>query len=328
MTEVLPICNLHPCDHKRAHEASTADIARMGTAGKVHLSSEVFIEDMDRPGSSLPPPPGKNGVGQICARGPIMMKEYFKNPEKTKEAMPDGKYVRTGDIGKLDQNGYVTILGRVKDIIPTYRGFNIAPRDLEEVCYAHPSVGEAAVVGLMHPCGAGEMVSAWVTPKRDVPLTAEELRLHFEKMGLPAWQMPELFNVGTQQLPTHGGKVARKALQSLPHVRQALLNIMIRNSSSVQTTAWDDELMRLVRQMFNKVDRAGKGYLDLDDLVDIFDERAPDVLQWLKEHGSVDRVALPQWTARLQTLPVEDCRAWLLQLGSVHASNAKDAFYF
>merc|ERR1719434_370679 len=80
---------------------------------------------------------------------------YYANPEKTAEAMPDGKFVRTGDIGRIDEDGFLYIVGRVKDIIPAYKGFNVAPRDLEEVLYSHPSVGQASVVGVWHPAGEG-----------------------------------------------------------------------------------------------------------------------------------------------------------------------------
>merc|ERR1719436_663757 len=119
------------------------------------------------------------------------MMGYYKNLEKTVDAMPDGKFVRTGDIGRFDEDGFLYVLGRVKDLIPTHRGFNVAPRDIEEVLYQHEQVGQAAVIGIPHPNGTGEMVVAWVTPKEGAQgLTVEALKEHCKAADMPAWQFP------------------------------------------------------------------------------------------------------------------------------------------
>merc|ERR1712232_510628 len=248
MTEVFPIAKLSPSAHKRASDKSTTaeDLLKMSSAGMP--ACDCFIEDMDRPGSGLPPPPEKEGVGQVCASSPMQMAGYYMNAEKTKEAVPDGKYVRTGDVGKIGKDGLLYILGRVKDIIPTYRGFNVAPRDIEEILYTHPAVGEAQVVGMTHPCGAGDMVVAWANAKVGQCLTPEELRSHCEKAGLPSWQMPEVFNVSLESLPTNGGKLNKKALQEPSFVRQTLVNILKEGRTTTITPADASEMSEEERQ--------------------------------------------------------------------------------
>merc|ERR1711988_562801 len=110
------------------------------------------------------------------------------------------------------------------DIIPTYRGFNVAPRDLEEVIYSQPAVGEAVVIGLLHPCGAGDMVIAWASAKAGKSISPGELREHCEAAGLPAWQTPEAFCISSEPLPTNGSKLNRKAMQEASYTRRALVN--------------------------------------------------------------------------------------------------------
>lgn len=222
MTEAGPLAMLTADCHKRAGEASQGDVRRMSSAGKVLSLASVFIEDLEQPGSGKPPPAGKEGVGQICARSPVTMMGYYKNLEKTVEAMPDGKFVRTGDIGRFDEDGFLYVLGRVKDLIPTHRAFNVAPRDIEEVLYSHPGVAQACVVGVWHPCGAGEAVVAWARAKARTHLRAEELREHCAQSGLAKWQMPDAVHVSHEALPTTGGKVDAKALRA-PAFRRAQL---------------------------------------------------------------------------------------------------------
>lgn len=223
MTETFFITTLGAEYHKLAGQASPKEILKMSSAGRPAVLGNVFIEDLDQPGSGNPPPPVKDGVGQICARSAVTMLGYYNNPEKTKDTMPDGKFVRTGDVGRIDEDGFLYILGRVKDIIPAYKGFNVCPRDIEDVLYMHPSVGQAAVVGIWHPSGAGEAVVAWVAPKSGPErLAANDLRRHCEEAGMPSWQMPDAIFVRDQPLPTNGGKIANKTLRT-PQFRQEAL---------------------------------------------------------------------------------------------------------
>lgn len=241
MTENLVMCFLAPQFHKRSGEASAEDLLRMSSAGKAMLPDDLFIEDLDRPGSCLPPPLEKNGVGQICSRSGLMMMGYYANSEKTKEVMPDGKFVRTGDVGRISEDGFVYISGRVKEIIPSYRGFNVTPRDIEEVLYEHPAVGQASVVGIYHPSGAGEAVVAWVFVKAGCELSAGELEAFCRQAGMPTWQMPDAIHVVDGGLPTIGSKIAKQVLQSHSFRKKSLVAELVRSLSKFSRPAMSDD---------------------------------------------------------------------------------------
>lgn len=244
MTEVHPISLLAPSFHKRAGEATEEDVLRMSSAGKAVMPNSVFIEDLDRPGSGEAPPPEKEGVGQICARSGVTMMGYYRDPEKTRETMPDGRFVRTGDVGRIDEDGFLYILGRVKDIIPAYKGFNVAPRDVEEILYTHADVGQASVVGVWHPSGAGEAVVVWARAKAGARLCPEGLRRHLEGSGMPRWQMPDAIHVANQALPLTSGKIDTKALRA-PARRQSQLAFELASARSRRS---HDEPARVVPQ--------------------------------------------------------------------------------
>jgi long-chain acyl-CoA synthetase len=125
-------------------------------------------------------------VGEIVIRGHNVMKGYWRKPEETAEAIPDG-WFRTGDLGRVDGEGYFVIVDRKKDLI-IRGGYNIYPREIEEVLYEHPAVGEAAVIGLPHP-QLGEEVGAAVALKPGATVTTEELRDHV-KAQVAAYKYP------------------------------------------------------------------------------------------------------------------------------------------
>ena len=114
------------------------------------------------------------------------MKSYWHRPEETAEAIGDG-WFHTGDLGRVDEDGYFYIVDRKKDMI-IRGGYNIYPREIEEVLYEHPAVAEAAVIGLPHPA-LGEEVGAAVTLKAGASVTAEELRDHV-KIQVAAYKYP------------------------------------------------------------------------------------------------------------------------------------------
>jgi long-chain acyl-CoA synthetase len=125
-------------------------------------------------------------VGEIVIRGHNVMKGYWQRPEETAEAIPDG-WFRTGDLGRVDQDGYFAIVDRKKDLI-IRGGYNIYPREIEEVLYEHPAVREAAVIGLPHP-QLGEEVGAAVVLHPGASVTAEELRDYVKKQ-VAAYKYP------------------------------------------------------------------------------------------------------------------------------------------
>jgi len=125
-------------------------------------------------------------VGEIVIRGPNVMKGYWQRPEATAEAIRDG-WFHTGDLARVDEDGYFYIVDRKKDLI-IRGGYNVYPREIEEVLYEHPAVAEAAVVGVPHPA-LGEEVGAAVALKPGAAITAEELRDHV-KAHVAAYKYP------------------------------------------------------------------------------------------------------------------------------------------
>jgi long-chain acyl-CoA synthetase len=125
-------------------------------------------------------------VGEIAIRGPNVMKGYWQRPEATGEAIRDG-WFHTGDMARVDSDGYFYIVDRKKDLI-IRGGYNVYPREIEEVLYEHPAVAEAAVIGLPHPA-LGEEVGAAVALKPGASVTAEELR-DYAKGQVAAYKYP------------------------------------------------------------------------------------------------------------------------------------------
>jgi long-chain acyl-CoA synthetase len=125
-------------------------------------------------------------VGEIAIHGPNVMKGYWRRPEATAEAVRDG-WFHTGDMARVDSDGYFYIVDRKKDMI-IRGGYNVYPREIEEVLYEHPAVAEAAVIGLPHPA-LGEEVAAAVALKPGAAVTAEELR-DYVKGQVAAYKYP------------------------------------------------------------------------------------------------------------------------------------------
>jgi fatty-acyl-CoA synthase len=138
--------------------------------------------DLERkPGSVGLPQPGVelrvSGEGEVCLRGELLMDGYFDNPEATAAALDDEGWYHSGDLGVLDAEGYLSITGRLRDVLRT-GGETVAPAEVEAVIAAHPAVAEVAVVGLPDPRW-GEIVCAVVVPVAGSPVpTVDELRAH------------------------------------------------------------------------------------------------------------------------------------------------------
>ena len=131
-------------------------------------------------------------VGEIVIRGPNVMKGYWHRPEATAEAMrgageAGGGWFHTGDLAQVDEDGYFYIVDRKKDLI-IRGGYNVYPREIEEVLYEHPAVAEAAVIGVPHPA-LGEEVAAAVALKPGAAISAEELR-DYVKGQVAAYKYP------------------------------------------------------------------------------------------------------------------------------------------
>jgi long-chain acyl-CoA synthetase len=152
---------------------------------------------------------GEGQPGELCVRGPQVMKGYWNNPAETAQVMtPDG-FLRTGDVGVIDEHGYVRIVDRKKDMI-LVSGFNVYPNEVEDVVATHPAVLEVAAVGVPDE-RSGEAVKIFVV-KRSKEVTAEQL-VSFSKKHLTGYKVPHLVEFREELPKTNVGKILRRALR-------------------------------------------------------------------------------------------------------------------
>jgi len=148
-------------------------------------------------------------AGELVVRGPQVMKGYYNSPDETANAIDADGWLHTGDIAVMDADGYFSIVDRKKDLIIA-SGFNIVPREVEEVLFTHPKVLEAAVVGVPDP-KRGETVKAFVVLKEGQRATVEELR-DFCKERLAPYKVPALVEFRTELPKSQVGKTLRRIL--------------------------------------------------------------------------------------------------------------------
>jgi long-chain acyl-CoA synthetase len=148
-------------------------------------------------------------IGEIAIRGHNVMKGYWGRPEATAEAIPDG-WFRTGDLARVDEDGYYFIVDRKKEMI-IRGGYNVYPREIEEVLHEHPAVAEAAVIGMPH-AELGEEVGAAVALKPGAAATPEELRA-FAKERVAAYKYPRHVWLVAELPKGPTGKILRRAVR-------------------------------------------------------------------------------------------------------------------
>jgi long-chain acyl-CoA synthetase len=165
----------------------------------------VEIKIIDQNGNPLPP--GKSG--EVVLRGPNVMKGYFGELELTAATLVDG-WLKTGDLGYLDEDGFLYLVGREKEIIKC-AGERISPAEIEEVLMCHPKVAEAAVTGRPDPT-LGEIVHAFIVPKGN-SLEEGELKTYCAKM-LSHHKLPRRYTFVEELPKTPTGKVKKHLLKS------------------------------------------------------------------------------------------------------------------
>ncbi|SDI22568.1 fatty-acyl-CoA synthase [Alteribacillus persepolensis] len=180
------------------------DIVRAETVGKALPGAEVKIVDNHR--QELP----FGEVGEIACRSFGVMKGYYNLPEKTAEALDEQGWFYTGDLGTLDEDGYLRIVGRKKEMI-IRGGYNIYPREIEEVFYTHPDVMEIAIVGLPDTV-LGEIACACVKLKPRAAVNEEHL-LHFIKGKVADYKVPDKLLLIENMPMTASGKIKKVALE-------------------------------------------------------------------------------------------------------------------
>jgi long-chain acyl-CoA synthetase len=171
------------------------------------MAGVVEVRLVDSNGDPVP----VGETGEITIRGPNIMKGYFNRPEETKETLKDG-WLYSGDIGRFDQEGYLYVVDRIKDLIIS-GGLNVYPSEVEGVLYTHPAIDECAVVGMPH-AEYGEAVTAFVIPNNDLKVTEAELIAHCKKY-IASYKAPKSV-VFVEDLPkSAAGKILRRKIREV-----------------------------------------------------------------------------------------------------------------
>jgi long-chain acyl-CoA synthetase len=176
-----------------------------GSIGLPLPSTELSIRDDEDRERGI----GPDEIGEICIRGPQVMRGYWQRPEETAQVMTEDGYLRTGDIGYVDERGYARIVDRKKDMI-LVSGFNVYPNEIEDVVVHHPGVLEAAAVGVPDE-KSGEAVKI-VVVKKDPALTAEALIAHCRE-HLTSYKVPRCVEFRDELPKTNVGKILRRMLR-------------------------------------------------------------------------------------------------------------------
>jgi long-chain acyl-CoA synthetase len=184
---------------------------RIGTIGLPWPDTEAKIADANT-GEELAP----GEVGELCVRGPQVMKGYWGMPTETANTLrpdPEGgdPWLHTGDLARTDADGYFQIVDRKKDMILGAGGYNVYPREIEDVLYEHPKVLEAAAAGIPIP-GKGERVKIYIVLKEGETATEEEF-IAFCKQNLAPYKVPKFVEFRDELPKTLVGKVLRRALR-------------------------------------------------------------------------------------------------------------------
>ena len=177
---------------------------RLGSVGALVPGASAKI--VDENGNTLPP----GEIGEVWLRGPMITKGYLNLPDETTEAFSADGYLKSGDMGKLDQDGYLYITGRKKELI-SIAGEKVSPREIEDILMDHPAVFEAVVIG-KSDISRGQMVVAYVVPKEDQSPSPEELRDFCRLRGLPQWKIPREIQIVHDLPRSPGGKVLKSEL--------------------------------------------------------------------------------------------------------------------
>jgi long-chain acyl-CoA synthetase len=194
LTEASPVTHANPIYGKR----------KVGTIGLPLPNTIARVADPDDVSRTMP----VGEPGELAVMGPQVMKGYWNRPEETDQVLRDG-WLLTGDMATMDEEGYFAIVDRKKDLIIA-GGYNVYPREVEEVLYEHPKVMEACVAGVPDPY-LGEIVKAFIVLRRGQTATAEEIR-SFAKERLAQYKVPRAIEFRDDLPKSMIGKVLRRKL--------------------------------------------------------------------------------------------------------------------
>ncbi len=193
LTEASPVVSINPL----------SAAVSSSSVGLPLPSTEVAIIDQEE--KILP----MNEAGELIVRGPQVMLGYWHQSEETKKVLTKAGWLKTGDMARIDEAGYIYLLSRKKDMI-LVSGFNVYPSEIEEVIASHPGVAEVAVIGVMHP-ESGECVKAFVV-KKDAELTEKAIR-QFCRERLTGYKQPKFIEFCMELPKSHVGKILKTTLR-------------------------------------------------------------------------------------------------------------------
>jgi long-chain acyl-CoA synthetase len=198
LTESSPVTHCNPLDR-------SLKTVKVGSIGLPWPSTDAKVMDMETGEKELT----SGETGEVVVKGPQVMKGYWKMPDETAAVLRNG-WLYTGDIGKMDVDGYFYITDRKKDMIK-YKGYSVYPREIEDVLYEHPAVKLCAVIGKPDPV-AGEIPKAFILLKDGRTATAEEIK-DFVNSKLAPYKAIREVEFRTELPMTFVGKVLKRALQ-------------------------------------------------------------------------------------------------------------------
>ncbi len=185
---------------------------KVGSIGIPLPGMDVKLMDVEEGKTEVP----QGEPGELVVKGPFVMKEYWENPEKTNAELIDG-WLYTGDIAIMDEEGYFYIVDRKKDMIIA-GGYNIYPRDIDEVLFQHPKIEEAVSVGIKDDY-RGETVKAFVVVRAGESLTGQEV-INFCKEKLAVYKVPKIVEFRKELPKSAVGKILRKILRAEEEAKQ------------------------------------------------------------------------------------------------------------
>ncbi len=180
---------------------------RVGSVGRIHPHVEIKVIDPEN-GRIVP----RGASGELCTRGYVVMLGYWNETEATAAAIDEARWMHSGDLATMDEDGYLRIVGRIKDMI-IRGGENVYPREVEEFLYTHPDVEDAQVIGVPS-ARYGEEVMAWVKPKAGAHLTGEQLRA-FCHGAIATYKIPRHWKLVDAFPMTVTGKVQKFRMREI-----------------------------------------------------------------------------------------------------------------
>ena len=204
LSETSPVATCNPIEGK----------VKAGKIGIPLPATYISLRSLDDPEKEVP----MGEKGEVCIKGPQVMKGYWKRPKETADVFTSDGYLRTGDVARMDEDGFFAIEDRIKDLI-ICSGYNVYPRQIEERIYEHPAVEEATVIGIKDPY-RGEAPKAFIKLKAGAKATEAEIMAHLEKK-LSKIELPAAIEFRDALPKTMIGKLSKKELKQEEAARQS-----------------------------------------------------------------------------------------------------------